>query len=41
MKNPKLKYYKIQNKSQFQNPKFGFGILDLFGSIGSIWIWDL
>jgi hypothetical protein len=30
--NPKFKYYKIQSKSQSQNPKFGnIGILDLLG----------
>ena len=41
--NPNIKYYQIQNKSQFQNPKtlrFGLGILDLFGNIGIILILD-
>jgi len=44
--NPKFKYYKVQNKPQIPNSKkerlvllvFGFWILILFGSIGSIWI---
>jgi hypothetical protein len=36
MKNPKSKYYQIQNKSKIPNPKLGFGNWELFGSIGSI-----
>jgi len=30
----------LENLHAGQNPKFGFGIWDLFGSIGSIGIWD-
>ncbi|MFC1514306.1 hypothetical protein ACFL5X_00185 [Candidatus Omnitrophota bacterium] len=46
MVNPKFQYYQIQNKFKIPNPKqgkysLGFGNWDLFGSIGSIWIWDL
>ncbi len=43
MLNPKSKYYKIQSKSQNQNPKIynikigSIGIWDFLGSIGMYW----
>ena len=36
----KSKYYQVNPNFQIQNSGFEFGILKLFGSIGSIGIWD-